>query len=154
MAEADPPKHPAAHVPVDKRHQLLISERNLLVTARAERQNELVKTITQLSSGAILLIPTVLLTKDVSVPRFGDAKAFYVGLALLAGSLVLSVLEQHLSAWAYSEQEKVVIDYYLLKSERDHAVEAAAWVRWSRTGAFIAFVAGLCLAGAGLATQV
>lgn len=154
MAEGDPPAHPLAHVTPEKCHELLMAERNLLVTAKADRENELVRTIIQVSSAGLLLIPTVVASKEIQIPRFDDAKIFYLGLISLAVSLVMAIIEQHLSSRAYARQIEIVFDYYTKKSDNDHDSKSVNAVRWTRTIALALLSIGIVLSAIGLATLV
>lgn len=154
MAEADPPPHPLAQVEPGQRHELLMAERGLLVAAKADRENELVRTIIQVSSAALFLVPAIITTKDVSIPRLSDAVLLYSGLTLIGASILLSVAEQHLSSNAYARQIDIVFDYYTLKNDYDCHEGSLRWVRWSRISALGSFSLGIILAAIGTATLI
>jgi len=128
-----------------------MSERNLLVTAKADRENELVRTLIQLSSAGLLLIPAVVTSQEVDIPRFGQAILFYLGLISISMALILAVVEQHLSSMAYERQMQIVFDYYTKVSDLDHDKNWVAAVRWSRTFSLVFFSAGVILTAIGMA---
>lgn len=87
-----------------------------LVSARQSREDGIVQTIIQISSGALLAIPGFLLTSDLSTPSLIDGWSLYFGITLFVCALIIAMLEQHFSAKAYKIHEKVVQNFYLLKS--------------------------------------
>lgn len=131
----------------------MMAERHMLVSAKADRESDLVKTLIQLSSAALFLIPAIISGRDVSVPRFQEAVMFYIGIVALVGSLLCAVAEQHTSSKAYSCQIETVFKYYCLDSE-EVSHPSGRIVRWLRTSSFLLFVAGIIMSAFGVANMI
>lgn len=152
LARARIGKHPIAHVDPDKCYEWMRSECAALDVARQAREDGLIGTITQISSTALLAIPGLIFGSDQSFPEFLTAKMLYFGIAAFLITLLLSMVEQYLSAKAYRLQTQIVREYYALTSETTRNEAFVKWVRWCRNAACVMFAASVVLSTTALIT--
>jgi hypothetical protein len=129
----------------------MISERTSLLTAKRETEDELVRTIIKLSSAALLLIPGILVTSGISLPRGWSIILLSGGAAFFVASLIAAMLEQFLSSRAYEKQVAVSQAYFQQLSVITHDEESARQVRLAQLTAFGLFIAGVVASAFGLA---
>lgn len=133
----------------DKCYDVLLSERNSLLTAKRAAEDEAIRGIIRFSGAALLLIPGAILTLDYQLPN-PQRVMLITGVALFVGALLASFAEQLLSSWAYDRQIKVVSDYYLRRSEATEHRQSARWVARSIWASFTLFVLALVFSGTSL----
>ncbi|WP_147373738.1 hypothetical protein [Hephaestia caeni] len=86
--------------------------------ARQAREDGLISTITQISSGALLAIPGLIFGSDSRFPSLAQSPILYVGIGLFLTTLTLAMTEQLMSGKAYERQKQIAYAYYTLQSER------------------------------------
>jgi hypothetical protein len=152
VAESDPPRHPLdmAEVPREKAYEWMLARCAELEASRQAREDGLIATITQISSGALLLIPTILLSKDSKMPSFDANKLFYFGVSGFVLSLVAALLEQYLSGKAYAKQVEVTQAYYLKQSVAREDSESLGRLRLARRVAYISFFLSVICVASGI----
>jgi hypothetical protein len=133
----------------DKCYDVLLSERNSLLTAKRAAEDEAIRGVIRFSGAALLLIPGAILTLDYELPN-PQRVLLIVGVILFIGALLASFAEQLLSSWAYDRQITVVSDYYLKKSEATEHRQSARWVARSIWTSFTLFVLALIFSGTSL----
>jgi hypothetical protein len=103
--------HPLDGSDEDKCYDVLLSERNSLLSAKRSAEDEAVKGIIKASSAILLLIPSALITWNVPISDF-QIKLISAGAALILIALISAFSEQMLSSWAYNKQIATVTSYY------------------------------------------
>ncbi len=120
-------------------------ERNFLINGKKESEDGFVNTIVQLSSAALLLVPSLIGT---NLDSFGNASTYLliVGLGFLAISLISSISEQFLSSIAYGQQIKKTDQYYTKKINDRGKPRISFWVEVTLLISFVSFIIGvLCI---------
>lgn len=137
--------HPLKEIDDRECYDILMRERTLLISAKRESENELIRTLVKLSSAAALIVPGVIFSSDgLSIPE--ESKQFlFFGIIAFVMSLIFALTEQFFSSLAYNAQTRVTIKFYQKESE-----EIESWA-WSRTVfffwilAFVFFIIGVSL---------
>lgn len=139
-------RHPLANVDEYERYKTMMAERADLIKARRESEDNLVKTLVQISSVLIVLIAGMLTQKGVFLaPDSGGY--LIIAIFLLIMTLVFGLAEQVFSSKAHSAQQKIVEAYYSLKICTYAEPIENVGVRWSQRLAFSAFLASLAFFG-------
>jgi hypothetical protein len=128
----------------------MLAECARLHDARQAREDGLIQTVIQISSAALLAVPSLLLGTVAGVPGFNQAHLLYGGGALFMLALSAAMLEQHLSSLAFRGQIRIVQDYYLKVSEKAEDVGAIRRLRISRYAAYGLFAAAVLATTFGL----
>lgn len=142
MVQSEPNEkvqHPIAHIALDKRYEWMRTDCSELHSAREAREDGLVRTITQISSAALLAIPSLIYSTKNEFPSLIEVPILYISFGLLILALTSSMLEQYLSGIAYRRQIEIVQSYYLLYSEECDDPDFVRWVRITRNAACIVF---------------
>jgi len=128
----------------DDLYKTMMSERTELVKARRESEDNLVKTIIQLSATLIVLISGFVTQTSV--------KIYYSGMWILAASLFSMVialccgLSEHIfSSKAYFAQQMLVEKFYTKQINEFSEPYANKWVRRFQAWAFFSFVTSLVI---------
>jgi MFS family permease len=123
----------------------MMSERTALITARRESEDNLIKTIIQLSAALLALLAGFISQAKIR-PSALSLSLFGAALFALAIAIVTGLLEQRFSSQAYLEQQKLVEDYFQKKISTFDDPPANKLVRKAQAGAFVSFlVALICL---------
>jgi ABC-type Fe3+-siderophore transport system permease subunit len=107
--------------------------------ARQSREDNLIATITQISSAALLGIPGIFFGKDQQFPVIKDDPLLYLGIFIFLATLIMAMVEQYLSAKAYRKQSEIAQKYYLLKSPETVDKKLIRRVRFCRNLAVFLF---------------
>ena len=150
LAKSRKGAHPLSHVDPDKCYEWMRSDCASYDAARQAREDGLISTITQISSAALLAIPGLIFGANQDFPEFDAAPLLYAGIFTFLTSLILSMVEQYLSAKAYRRQTKIAQDYYLLQSDKRSDEKFVAWVRRCRNSACITFGVAVAISTAAL----
>lgn len=137
-------KHPLDGVDEWECYDQLIAERNRLISAKRESEDGFIKTIIQLSSAILLLVPS-LVTANSSRFEFGSYSTLIIGLGTIAMALLLSLSEQFSSSLAYQQQIKKTDEYYTKKSTDIDEPSITKIVRALLLLSFISFLIGIFL---------
>jgi hypothetical protein len=121
-----------------------------LASARQSREDGLVQTITQISSTAVLAIPSILVGFEVQIIEIHQKFLLGAGAIGFIMALSLSMLEQSFSASAYRIQEEITKRYYLLESDVDRDTRSVKLVDKTRSLACISFATAVLLSFAGV----
>lgn len=123
-----------------------MSERTALITARRQSEDNLVRTIIQLSSGLIAIIAAFL---SQTKPSISGGSMLLLGVVLFSlGIAIGSGLSEHLfSSKASEEQLRLVEQYYQKAIYEFGTAPSNRWVRISQLSAFGFFLAGLVSLG-------
>lgn len=145
MTKDNGPSHPLDHLDQDACYQTMMSERTTLITARRESEDNLVKTIIQLSTTMIALTAGFATQSKVTFSNESLMVAvggiFFLAVATLAG-----LLEHWFASKAYGQQQKFLEDYYTKKIDQFSEAHANRFVRWSQLSALISFtLAMICV---------
>jgi len=126
----------------DECYKTMMAERTDLIKARREAEDNLVKTVIQLSATLIALIAGFLTQTSVHV-----SSNFFIFLVLSVIFLVVALmsgLAEHLfSSHAYLEQQQSVEKFYTRQINSFAEPWANRWVRTCQVTSFIAFVTAL-----------
>ncbi len=134
--------HPLDGADADRCYDVLMSERNALLTAKRSAEDETIKGVIRFSQAALLLIPGAVLTLNVHLPH-KQMVLLAIGIILFVCAVLSSFAEQLLSSRAYDKQIKVVTAYYQKRSaEVDHP-KSANRVRWAIRASFTFFFLAL-----------
>jgi len=142
--------HPLEGLDPKDCYDAMMAERSALITAKRSSEDDLIKSLIQLSSAALLIIPGALLTSQIKLSNISNVFLALGSLSFVM-TLVAALAEQRFSSWAYDEQVKVIKEYYDRKSLITEHVKSAKWVKRASITAFILFVSGLILSVIGLA---
>jgi|GEM_PF-6523148 len=131
--------HPLSHVDPDLCYQWMREDCASHDIARQTREDGLITTITQISSGALLAIPGLVFTSDSAVPTLRDEPLLYGGIGLFLCSLTLAMAEQMLSGKAYRRQKDIAQKYYMMESDRSSDSSFVVWLRRTRVATYFVF---------------
>ncbi|WAC22431.1 hypothetical protein [Blastomonas sp. SL216] len=148
MSEPEP--HPCAHIDLEQRHEWMRQDCATLASARQSREDGLVQTITQISSTAVLAIPSILVGFEVQIIEIHQKFLLGAGAIGFILALSLSMLEQSFSASAYRIQEEITKRFYLLESDIDSDTRSVNLVNNTRSLACISFALAVLLSSAGV----
>ena len=123
-----------------------MSERTDLIKARREAEDNLVKTIVQLSATLIVLLAGFLTQTSVRIYS-GNSWMLAVVVLLLIFSLVAGLSEHIFSSKAYLAQQILVEKFYNKEINDFSEPSANRWVRRFQVSAFIFFVGSLSILG-------
>jgi hypothetical protein len=141
--------HPLDGADEDKCYDVLLTERNSLLTAKRASEDDAIKGIIKFSSAALLLVPGAIVAWKIPI----SGTAIYMlgtGFVLFVLSVIMAFAEQFLSSVAYDKQLNVVTEYY---SKRSHEVShplSAKRVRLALLGSFFLFSSALLMSSLGL----
>jgi hypothetical protein len=136
--------HPLDDRDPDACDSVMRSERTLLITAKRESEDNLLKAIVQLASALIVLSAGFVSQAKTS---FSVTEAYIlVGtLVCLCGSISSALLEQRLSAKGYEQQIVAVTSYYTKQTDKLETPILNKWVERVMNLSFILFTIGLIL---------
>ena len=140
---ADEP-HPLADIDPWVRFDQHIQERNRLISGRRETEDGYIKTVIQLSSAILLLVPGLLNTL-AKTGMAGIHNATLAGLSFIALSLTTALSEQFLSSIAYKTQIKKTDSYYLMKSSDMNPPTITKIVELVMLASFATFLVGILI---------
>lgn len=138
---ADKP-HPLADVDPWVKFDQHIQERNRLISCKRETEDGYIKTVIQLSSAILLLVPGFLNTSA----KTGMAEiqtATLVGLSFIALSLTAAISEQFLSSKAYNAQIAKTDSYYRMDSSDINPPTITRIVELAMLASFATFLMGI-----------
>lgn len=145
-------KHPLADVDPWVRYDAHMDERKHLIACKREAEDGYIKTIIQLSSAILLLVPTALASSGTSaISRISAVTIF--GFVFISISLIISICEQYFSLIAYKRQIQKTEDYYLMKSGDINPPKIAKAVEMAISCSFLAFIVGTLLISFSLMLQ-
>ena len=130
----------------DECYKTMMSERTDLIKARREAEDNLVKTIVQLSATLIVLLAGFLTQTSVRIYS-GNSWMLAVVVLLLIFSLVAGLSEHIFSSKAYLAQQILVEKFYNKEINDFSEPSANRWVRRFQVSAFIFFVGSLSILG-------
>lgn len=141
--------HPLAHISGSICYQWMREECAALQLARQQREDNIISSITSMSSAGLVAIPTILFTTSNEVPQGWRYIPTILGIILLSLSLSLALWEQIISANAYSEQEEISRNYYLKISPIRDNEKRYKLIKKIRTSCIFTFgiALGLCAIG-------
>jgi hypothetical protein len=127
-------------------YKTMMAERTVLIAAQRDAQDNLIKTIIQLSSALIALMAGFSTQSKLSFSALSSS-VFSISLASLGIAIVSGLTENFYSSKAYSEQQKILEDYYSKYISEFREARSNKLVRRAQLCAFTFFViALLCLA--------
>lgn len=135
-------QHPLADVDAWVRFDQHIQERNRLISCRRETEDGYIKTVIQLSSAILLLVPGLLNT-SAKTGMAGIQTATFVGLSFIALSLTAAISEQFLSSMAYKTQMTKTDSYYLMESSDINPPTITKVVETAMSVSFATFLIGI-----------
>lgn len=127
-------------------YQTMMSERTALITARREAEDNLIKTVIQLSAALLALLAGFITQAKIVLSPL-TLILFGVALTSLAGAIIAGLFEHRFASRAYLEQQQLVEDYFQKKIAEFGEPTANKAVRKAQAAAFIAFVAALLCLG-------
>ncbi len=138
MPETSDGKHPLDDCDPNECYQTMMSERTVLITAQRESEDNLIKTIIQLSSTMIALTAgfSAQSNFDISGSSFFAAA---IGIIFLVLATFFGLIEHWFASKAYAQQQKLLVDYYQKKISEFEDPKANKCVRWSQRAALISF---------------
>ncbi|MEE9433302.1 MAG: hypothetical protein V3V15_03590 [Sphingorhabdus sp.] len=120
----------------------MMAERTTLITARREAEDNLIKTVVQLSVAMIVILTGFITQSELTLS--GTFYCLFLSSLVLFGlAIVAGLCEQWLSSKAYEAQQVMVEHYYTKKIAEFETPKETAWVRTAQTTALILFVAAL-----------
>lgn len=131
-------------------YDVMMAERNALVAAKRETEDELVKGIIKLSSGALLLVPGIAVSSEIRIDPHLAVALVLLGLFFFAGALLAGVVEQRLSSVAYDKQIEVTVSYYQKKTIETHDEKSSRHVKIALVTTFVLFCSAVTISAAGL----
>lgn len=123
-----------------------MSERTALITARRESEDNLIKTIIQLSSALIVLMAGFVSQAKVEISGLSSG-LFAATIAGLVVAVISGLAEHYFASKAYLEQQKLVEDFYQKNISTFGEAPSNKWVRRSQVTAFTSFIAALLCVG-------
>ncbi len=138
--------HPLDGCDENECYKTMMSERTVLVAAQRDAEDNLVKTVIQLSSALVVLMAGFTTQRDLLFTgiRFG---LFFVSLACLVAAILCGISENFFSSRAYREQQKLLEDYYSKRISSFTEPKSNAIVRTTQALAFLFFITALlCVA--------
>lgn len=131
-------------------YKTMMAERTVLIAAQRDAQDNLIKTVIQLSSALIALMAGFI-TQAKIYPTGIALVIFSASLSSLGIAIVCGLTENFFSSRAYNEQQKMLEDYYGKYIGEFVDAKSNKSVRRAQLGAFSFFViALLCLAAFGI----
>jgi hypothetical protein len=124
----------------------MMSERTSLITARRQSEDNLVRTIIQLSSALIAVMAGFL---SQSKTLIAGSSSLLLETALLSlGLAIASGLTEHFFSSKASEEQQLLVEQFYQKVIHEFgAAPSNRWVRLSQLSAFIFFLIGLASLG-------
>lgn len=145
--------HPLDGCDESECYQTMMAERNELIKARRETEDNFVKTIVQLAAALLVLLTGYVVDRKITV----EGWVFWATAGALV-SLVLSVafglFEQYFSSKAYLAQQAMVEAYYQKEISTFTEPPANRYVRRTQISAFICFLITLTLLSAVAVQQI
>jgi hypothetical protein len=138
--------HPLDGCDEDKCYEIMMAERSVLITARRESEDNLIKTIIQISSALIAVIAGFASQSDFSLT--GCQISLFIFLILsLCLAIIAGLAEQFFSSKAYQEQQKMLEDYFGKDIDNFSEAPSNKRVRSAQVSAFVFFVMSLGVLG-------
>lgn len=145
--------HPLEGSDLSECYKVMMSERTALITARRETEDNLIKTVIQLSSAMIVLMAGFVSQAETTFT--GITTVLFVMIIVVLVLVITSGLtEQFYSSRAYLEQQALVESYYNREISSFDEPKANKFVRASQAVAFILFIIALILLGSFAILQV
>lgn len=135
-------EHPLADTDPWVRFDQHIQERNRLISCKRETEDGYIKTVIQLSSAILLLVPS-LLNNRAGTEATGISTATIVGLVFIALALTTAISEQFLSSVAYKKQMEKTDSYYSMKSDDIRPPTITKLVELAMSASFATFLTGI-----------
>jgi hypothetical protein len=136
--------HPLDNSDPDQCYAVMMSERTTLITAKRESEDNLIKTVVQLSSAMIVLAAG--LANQLDLIRTQTSLAlFTAGLIVLSLSILAAVGEQRLSAKGYERQVEEVVAFYTKNKSTIEIPKINAWIERAMNLSLGLFVVGLAI---------
>lgn len=145
MTESAPP-HPLDGCDPTECYQTMMAERTALITARRESEDNLIKTVIQLSAALLALLAGFISQAKITLSLL-TLTLFACALAALAVAIIAGLWEQRFASKAYLDQQKLVEDYFQKNIAEFEEPPANKSVRRAQTTAFITFVSALLCLG-------
>lgn len=146
MPEGSHPPHPLDGCDPTECYQTMMSERTALITARREAEDNLIKTVIQVSAALLALLAGFISQAKIELSN-STLALFGTSLLGLAIAIIAGLWEQRFASQAYLMQQKLVEDYFQKKIREFAEPLANKSVRRAQTTAFVAFVAALLCLG-------
>lgn len=144
MTASEENEHPLDGLDPDACYRTMMTERTTLITARRESEDNLIKTIIQISTTLIAL--TAGFSAQAGVNFSGVSLYIFLGALLLLTSAIIAGLFEHwLSSKAYSQQQKLLEDYYTKTTSSFAEPPANKWVRVSQVASLTTFTSAIFL---------
>lgn len=139
--------HPLDGTDPDQCYQIMMNERSILITARRESEDNLIKNIISLSSAMIVLMAGFTTQAEI---EFSSTLIilFCFSLALSLAAIVFGMLENYFSSRAYLKQQALVEQFYSKVIAEFCEPNENKYVRRSQFAAFASFLISLLLIGA------
>ena len=136
--------HPLDDSDPDQCYKVMMAERTVLITARREAEDNLIKTIIQLSVALIVLMAGFITQADVSISE--HTRILFGATIILFGlAIIMGLSEQWLSSKAYEQQQQLVEDFYNRKIAEFSPIRISNYVRATQTFALALFVIALAI---------
>lgn len=137
-----PEPHPLDGCDEDECYKVMMAERNVLITARRETEDNLIKTIIQLSSALIALMAGFA-SQSQSALTVASLVAFSLSVSAFGLAILFGLGEQYFSSKAYLEQQSTLERYYRKEVQDFSEAKYNKFVRITQISAFISFVMAL-----------
>lgn len=131
-------------------HDQHIAERNALIDGKRNAEDSFIKTVIQLSSAIVLLVPGFLITRPENSQL--PSGLLITGLSLIGLSLLSGLSEQFLSSLAYGKQIEKTADYYQKRTSDVSPPAMSKAVAVALFGAFLTFLLGVLVTSVALLT--
>ena len=142
--------HPLQHITALQCHEWMLRDCAALELARQQREDGVITTVTNISSGALLAIPGLLFSKGLELPPFFDNQALYIGFTCFGIALASAITEQIMSRAAYKRQADISKAYHRLESTIQSDIKSVGRVEFTRNSSILFFAAALLLSAYGL----
>lgn len=133
-------------------YQIMMTERTELIKARRETEDNLIKTIIQLSSALIVLMSGFIVQSKINLSQ-RTLLEFSLVILFMMLSIIFGLTEQFSSSRAYLAQQILVEQYYTKKISVFREPSVNTVVRCAQAAAFFFFVLALIILGVFAVTQ-
>lgn len=153
MMDKDPSNnHPLGHVDSLKCYEWMLAECAALNASRQAREDQIVSSIIQISSAAILAVPGIIFATDIKIPSFLESPFLYIGLISFITAMISALAEQHYSAIAHDRHIEIVYKYYTKVSDITEDAVSRQNVKTARKFAYASFIVALITTSAAILT--
>lgn len=126
----------------DKCYEVMMAERSVLITSRRESEDNLIKTIIQISSALIAVMAGFVAQTDFVLSGIRET-LFSISIAAMGLAMIAGLSEHFFSSKAYQEQQVMLEDFYGEYINEFTEAPSNKNVRRAQVAAFIFFVLSL-----------